>query len=110
MRDSSCPDCGTSLATNVLQGLCPTCVLTRVVSDSPAAEPRHTGGSVASASWEPRFEAGDKLGLYTIQHLLGRGGLGEVYAAESADGRLVALKVLRRQLRRFSDRAQFLVE
>jgi eukaryotic-like serine/threonine-protein kinase len=37
--------------------------------------------------------AGEKLGPYTITRRLGRGGMGTVYQARSADGRLVAIKV-----------------
>lgn len=54
---------------------------------------------------------GQTFGGYRIQHLLGRGGMGAVYAAEQIeDGRLVAVKVLAAGLERAEDRERFLRE
>ncbi|MBL0889534.1 MAG: protein kinase [Gemmatimonadaceae bacterium] len=54
---------------------------------------------------------GQTFGGYRIQHLLGRGGMGAVYAAEQIeDGRLVAVKVLASGLERAEDRERFLRE
>ena len=45
------------------------------------------------------FKDGDRLGRYTINRLIGRGGWGEVYeAVDPRLGRLVALKLLSRKL------------
>jgi serine/threonine-protein kinase len=54
--------------------------------------------------WKPRrttsreLESGDRLGEYRLESLLGEGGMGLVFRAVGADGKVVALKVLRREL------------
>ncbi|MGA2188602.1 MAG: serine/threonine-protein kinase [Steroidobacteraceae bacterium] len=64
---------------------------------SPAA-PRPTGLAV-----------GTRIGAYRIVELIGRGGMGEVYRAERADGQYeqeVALKLIRQELAEHPERFQ----
>ncbi len=55
----------------------------------------------ASPAWHPpagpAYRMGQSLGAYSLTHLLGRGGMGEVWCAERTDGRYsgqVAIKLL----------------
>ena len=46
----------------------------------------------------PEIKPGDRIGVYQIMKMIGKGGMGEVYLAERADGqvdRRVAIKVVR---------------
>ena len=83
--------------------------------DRPAADSvgAVAGDSVASG----RLAPGTRIGAYTIERLVGRGGMGEVYLAVRADGAYradVALKLLRRdavgQLSRFETERQILAD
>ncbi|HMJ00132.1 MAG TPA: serine/threonine-protein kinase [Gaiellaceae bacterium] len=54
--------------------------------------------------WRPRratsreLETGDRLGEYSLESLVGEGGMGLVFRAVDGDGKVVALKVLKREL------------
>jgi len=51
--------------------------------------------------------AGDNVGRYTVRHLIGAGGMGEVYAALDGElGRTVAIKLLRPTMRAGGTRAR----
>ena len=68
-------------------------------------------GSATGAIPTLRLEPGQLLGHYRIERVLGKGGMGAVYAAEHVEhGRRVALKVLTGRFTGAEDRERFLHE
>lgn len=113
--DRPCPNCGAAMPDEAPLGLCPSCLLATAAKPASYVTEQFTDGFTDAASGSPSSEpprlADDSVfGSYRIARLLGRGGMGEVYEAVDADGRRVALKVLRQRLRGDDHRAQFLRE
>ena len=69
--------------------------------------------STEAARDEDELDAGTRLGSWKIRHLIGHGGMGEVYLAERADGAYtmqVAIKLLKRELFSYANAQRFLRE
>ena len=93
-----CPDCGAELVSEPgLPRLCPQCLLSLALQQSPAASPGGDGGSDPEALTVDRPAPGRILGeRYQIREVLGRGGMGEVFRAFDLKLRVeVALKAVR---------------
>lgn len=96
-----CPQCQVPLPADAPAGLCPRCLMRRGLET--------TMGPGKPRSVSP--QAGEILGPYRIDHLLGSGGMGAVYAATHLEsGRRVALKILNHRLESPEQRQRFLRE
>ena len=108
-----CPSCGRLLPPDAAEALCPICLLQAGLL-TISADDQQTEESVTfrdGAGEAPMLREGMRWGDYRIGHLLGRGGMGDVYeASHVATGRRLALKVLRRAIFTPEERARFLRE
>jgi non-specific serine/threonine protein kinase/serine/threonine-protein kinase len=74
-------------------------------------EHSHTASAGAQEPFHPTLAEGQQIGTFRIARLIGRGGMGEVYAADRADGQFeqrVAIKVINAEFAREPE--QFLAE
>src|SRR4051812_30945649 len=100
--DHRCPECGTDLSADALEGLCPTCVgrgaLGLLSDEADREQPSPVAQNVDEmlARLKPE-EVGDQIGPYKLLQSIGEGGFGTVWMAEQERPvrRRVALKIIK---------------
>jgi hypothetical protein len=87
---TACPRCGAVLPPDAPEGLCPACLFAAGLGDTQPHTPEPPDRAQYLETLLNR-----RLPDYKLRHLIGRGGMGEVWLAEQPSlGRSVAIKVM----------------
>jgi len=88
-----CPNCGSLLIRDADQPVCPLCLLSVALSDSPENEIRDEAPWFELPNDLPR--SGEVIGHYRLLEEIARGGMGVIYRAlQEGSQRIVALKMI----------------
>ncbi len=97
MSEAACPKCAAELSPQIVEGLCPVCLMAAAATLGGAAPLSDPAAPICNVAEARPPSGGLRVGPYAVVRTLGEGGMGVVYLAiqEAPISRLVALKIVR---------------